>query len=68
MSDEEIVNAALANLASKRADQKEDEYDFFFSAPLETQEQVYQYWIKNKDISTAPTFLKHYAKSRPFLS
>jgi hypothetical protein len=56
----ERLTAIYAELNAKQTIAKKREYDFFFIAPLATQEMFYQYWIKNKDIKNAPQFLKDF--------
>ena len=64
MNDEEIVQAALNDLASKRAEQEENDYNFFFQAPDDVQLSYYKFWIhahSDHDVPM-PRFLIDYEK------
>jgi len=54
MTDEEIVQAALAGLADKRAKQEEADYNFFFKAPPTVQKAYYIYWIHSHSAHDIP--------------
>ena len=64
MIDEEIVQAALNDLASKRAEQEENDYNFFFKASPDVQKDYYEYWIKSHSDHDVPMprFLIDYEK------
>ena len=63
-SNEEKVQALLDDLTAKRTAASAAVYDSFFKAPQDVREMFYQYWIKHKDMATAPQYLVDYEASR----
>ncbi len=65
-NDEKIVQDILDNLNRLRTESEQAEYDFFFRAGPDVQEMYYRYWLKNKDINSAPGYLVDYEESKKY--
>ncbi len=65
-NNEEKVKEILDNLSRLRTESEQAEYDFFFKAGPDVQEMYYQYWVKNKDMDTAPRYLVDYEEAKRY--